>query len=281
MTTRQPFVAMLLLGVAFFATSCFFFTSKKEGRALRADVDHLNDRMAQMESELDEERQHLTDMIDRARTDVEKLEETLNRATRILARNNADFGADMEKVKDRLREIDGSFAEIQYDITSTGKALEAAQKRIDGYARAAGVDLPVETSQIPDSPTDHLKAIRDAYSAQRYGEARSLSKVFLGRHSDHRDADDVQLIIAKSYIDQRRWAKALGVLRQFTDKFPKSDLTPEVLYHMARSFFALGDCTDARIIVDAIKSRYRRNPFAKKAQALGNEMRKNKSLCTS
>ncbi len=272
---------IIVLVSALALSGCFWFTPKKEGEALRQDIQRLDDRLTKTEAELEQERTHLTEMIERARKDVVKLEETLTRATRVLARNSADFGAEMESVNAKLREVDGSLAEVRHELEISGKNLERTNKRVNDFALAAGIDMPVDQEKIPAKPEAHLEMIKDSLAAGRYGEARSLGNAFLKSHPKHNGADDAQLLIAKSYLQQKRWAKALGALRRFTDKYPKSDLTPEVLYEMARSFFSLGDCTDARILVDAITTRHKKSPFAEKASALSEQMKKNKSRCTS
>ena len=91
----------------------------------------------------------------------------------------------------------------------------------------------------------------------------------------------MQFLIARSFIEQKRWAKALGALRQFTDVYPKSELNPEVLYEMASAFFQLGDCTDARVLVDTIASKHKDSPFAAKASDLLQEINRQKARCSS
>ena len=47
------------------------------------------------------------------------------------------------------------------------------------------------------------------------------------------------------------------------------------------AFFQLGDCTDARVLVDTIATKHKESPFAAKAQTLLQEINKQKSRCTS
>ncbi len=256
-------------------------TTKEEGHTLRREIQHLQDRLVKVENEIEQEKAYLSEMIERARTDVEKLEETLNRATRVLARNSADYGADLYTIKDKMRQVDGILAELRHEVETTGNQLESTNKKIVEFAVAAGIDIPVDPSTVPTDAKAHFKMIKLSFSNERYGEVRSLAKIFLKRHSRNVAADDVQLLLAKSYMEQKRWAKALGVLRQFTDRYKKSELTPEVLYQMARSFLYLGDCTDARILVEAVTTRHKRSPFAGKALELSKEIKKSKSRCTS
>ena len=273
--------AALVASVALAQGGCFLWTSREQGQTLERDVQHLSDRVDMLDDQLDEERERLDEMIGRARAEVEKLEATLKRATRVLARNSADFGAEMESAKARLREVDGALAELRHELELLDGRVDESSRKLREFALAAGLDLPVDEDQVPDKPGEHFDAIKAARAAGRAGEVRALGKVFLDRYEDGARADDVQLLIAHSYLDQKRYAKALGALRRFADLYPKSEHTPEVLYEMANAFFALGDCTDARILVDAITSRHAKSPFAEKARKLGERMRTEKSKCTS
>jgi TolA-binding protein len=272
---------LLLCWMTTLQAGCFWFTPKEEGEMLRKEVDYLSDRVQQMENEQAEKQAHLTEMISRAHAEVVKLEETLNKATRILSRNSADFGADMETVKEKLRSIDGVLAEIRHEVELTGKQAELTDKKVHDFALAAGLDLPVDGSSVPKDPEQHLNMIRSAFDGERYGECRALGSLFLERHPSYKSADVAQLYIARSYLAQKRWAKALGALRTFTDKYPRSVNTPEALYEMARSFYSLGDCTDARILLDALMTRHKNSEYADKAKKLRELMKQNKAHCTS
>ncbi len=263
------------------SSGCFWFTSKKKGEELNKEMQHLESRVTQVENEQQEKLAYLTGMIDRARGEVDKLEDTLTKATRVLARNSADFGADMEVMKEHLREIDGTLAEVRHDMDQTMKQIEATNKKVLDVAAAAGLDIPVDEAEVPTDPDAHFKLIVDSFNAGKHGEVRSLAELFLKRYPKHKSADEAQLYIARSYMAQKRWSKALGPLRTFTDRYPNSPRTPEALYSMAECFFNMGDCTDARILVEAVTTRHKNSEFAGKARALGETMRKNKSQCTS
>jgi TolA-binding protein len=187
----------------------------------------------------------------------------------------------MESMKTKLRELDGSLAEIRHDLDQFGKSVDSTNRRVNEFAIAAGIDLPIDESKVPSNPKDHFGAIETAFAEGRYSETRALGKVFAQRHGRRGEADNVQLLIAKSYSRQKRWAKSLGVLHRFSDNYPKSDLQPEALYEMANAFYHLGGCTDARILIDTIISRYKRSEFANKARELIKLIKKNKSRCTS
>lgn len=268
-----------LLLCALCSTSCLAL--KRDVDAVRADLTRLGDRVTMAESETEVARTELTKMVGKARAQVEQLEETLTRATRVLARNSADFGAEMESIKEHLRKMDGQLAELGHAAEQSDAKLDATTKKIADFAAAAGLDVPVDADKIPADRASHLSAIKDALASGRHGEVRSLGLTFLERYPKDKNADSVQIFMAQSYIEQKRWAKALGVLGRFTDKYPNSAFTAEALYEMAHCFFELGDCTDARNLVEAVQARYAKSPFAAKAKSLGDQMKKEKSRCTS
>jgi len=257
------------------------FTSKKEGDALKQEVRGLQGRMDTLDETFEQDRQQLLDMIERARAEMANLEETLKTATRVLARNSADFGAEMESLKERWREVDGLLAELQHSVDEVNKDLELSQKQVREFALAAGVDLPVDPSTVPAEAAAHWRAIDNSFAQSRFGECRSLAKLFLQRHAKNKRAPDVQLIIAKSHVEQNRYAKALGELRRFADKYPKNGLIPEVYYLTAKSFYMLGDCTDARLLIEAVTTRHKSSKFAAKAKTLLIQIKGPKSRCTS
>ena len=270
---------MLVAGLL--STSCGLITTQKEGDALRRDVIDMQARLESLEKAASQNREQLMELIERARTEMENLQITLRKATAVLARNSADFGAEMETVEDRIRVLEGTLAELDHKVGETDKKMDATNRKVYGFAMAAGLDLPVDESKIPKGESAHFKEINKSYDALRYGEARSLCKIFFERYRGSKRADDVQLMVAQSYMAQKRWAKSLGALKQFTDTYPKSDLTAEVYFSTARAFFMLGDCTDARLLCEAITSKFPRSPFAKKASALVGEMNVKKARCTS
>jgi TolA-binding protein len=271
--------AASLLALGLCQGGCILWTSRDDGETLKIQAKALEDRLAKIEGDSAAERARLTEMIETARAQITELEETLSKATRVLARNSADFGAEMEALKDQIS--DGAVAELQHGLETVTAQAEETNRKIVDFALAAGLDLPVDASKVPEKPKDHFDAIKASFDAGRFGEARELAKIYLQRYPKDEAADDVQFLVAKSFVAQKRWAKALGALRQFTDTYPKSDLNPEVLYEMASAFFQLGDCTDARILVDSIGTKHKDSPFAAKAQTLLQEINKQKSRCTS
>lgn len=248
---------------------------------MKQDVDHLADRLDKLEHDADKGRKELASMIERAQKQVRDMEDTLSKATRVLARNSADFGAEMEEVKNELASSRGAGAEIQNELELLKADLEKSNKKIIDVALAAGLDLPVDEDSVPKTESEHFDKIKSSFSKERYGESRSLAILYQDRYPKGKDLDEVQLIVGKSYILQKKYSKALGALRRFVDLFPKSKHNAEALYEMGNAFFMLGDCTDANVLADTVISRYASSPFAEKSKKLKEEMVERQARCTS
>ena len=88
---RQRFPSLTLLvaaAAATGATGCFWVTTKSEGKALRHDIDGLDNRVAAKETEIGGK--------------VTELQSTLDEAAKVLKRNSADLGADVERIDDEF-----------------------------------------------------------------------------------------------------------------------------------------------------------------------------------
>jgi TolA-binding protein len=278
---RKTILKLFFIVSLFLFNGCFLWTTRDDGELLKQEVQHLKDRVTKLEDDTGKNQKKLSEMIDHAQQEVKSLEETLTKATRVLARNSADFGAEMETVKDQIMKFEGGISEIKHDLSQMQKNIDKTQKKINEFALAAGLDLPIDESAVPKTAKEHFNAINRSMSAGRYGEVRSLARLYLKRYPKDRRCDMVQLAIGRSYINQRRYSKALGALRLFTDKYPKSRHMAEALYEMANAFFKLGVCTDAKILIDTILKRYKSSPFAKKAAILKQTIDSSKSRCTS
>ncbi len=266
---------------AFLANGCFLWTTRNDGEDMKQQVQLLNDRLAKIEADARQGQEELQEMIARAQTQVTNMEEALSRATMVLARNSADFGAELEEAKTELNRAEGTMAELTHSMEALTRKVEESSRRINEFALAAGLDLPVDESTVPPEARDHMQMMKDSLSAGRYGEMRSLAKLYQDRYPRAKDLDEVQLMIGRSHIAQKQYAKALGALRRFVDLFPKSPQMPEVLYEMANAFFMLGDCTDARILVDTLETRHAGTPAASKAVKLKEIMTTQPAKCTS
>src|ERR1700733_16035215 len=83
---RLPLLsAASLLCSALSATGCFWVTTKSEGESLRKDLTLVQGRLDAKEKTLDDQ--------------IAQLQKVLEDATKVLKRNSADIGADVEALR--------------------------------------------------------------------------------------------------------------------------------------------------------------------------------------
>ena len=110
--------------------------------------------------------------------------------------------------------------------------------------------------------------MRQAFEAREMSQARALARAFVTRHRDDARADDAQFLIGQSYLLEDRPATALGELRRVISDFGSGDQVPHALLAMARAFYRLHACDDARSALDTLLRGFARSPVAPDARAL-------------
>jgi TolA-binding protein len=252
---------------------CFWTTTKSEGQALRRDVTTLQGRVDTKEKELD--------------TQIAQLQQVLDEATKVLKRNSADIGADVEKLSSDIRTANGLVSAINNGINELKVAFEKYRKdndaRLDGLEQRLG-QLESGKPSANSGPDDLWKLGTQAYEAARYNDAIDIYKRLTQTFPTHTRADDAQYFRGQAYTNLKEWDNAIATYQQLMQKYPDSDLSDDGLYFAALAAQQLKNCTEARTYLGLIKSKYPKSNVTKQATALDAQIKKdlkNKSKCTS
>jgi TolA-binding protein len=260
---RVACVAIVL--TASTAAGCSWTTTKSEGRALRRDVVALERRVATKEDGLDAQ--------------VATLKRVVDEATRVLARNSANLGADLQAVQTDMRQMRGLLSALQASVEDLrGKhaaRLDAIEKRL----------LAVEQKgAAPSGPAELWRLAKDAWEVGRYDEVRELYERLLAQYPGDDRADDAQYFRGEAYFAQRNWLPAIREYRRLIDKHPESPLADDALFRAAEAAAQLKSCAEARTYLGLLKQRYRDSTLRNKADAMDRDLRasaKAKGRCTS
>src|SRR4051812_167743 len=117
----------VLLAAALGQAGCFWTTTKAEGQAMRTDITALQGRMDTKEKALDDQ--------------VKQLQAVLDEATKVLKRNSADLGADVDTLRTDIRQANGLVTAINNSINElkigfdkfrndTGSRLDSLEARV-------------------------------------------------------------------------------------------------------------------------------------------------------
>jgi tol-pal system protein YbgF len=254
-------------------TGCFWTTTKAEGESMRRDITQLQGQMSSKQQELNSE--------------IAQLKSVLDDATKLLKRNSADLGADVDGLRADIRTANGLVTAVNNSVNEMKTAFDKYRKdndaRIDGLEqRVAQIESGKPSAN--SSPDDLWRLGTQAFDAARYNDAVDIYKRLVQTYPTHSRADDAQYFKGQSYTNLKDWDKAIGAYQQLVEKYPDSDLADDGLYFAALAAQQLKNCTEARTYLGLITSKYPKSNVAKQAKSLDAQVKKdlrNKSKCSS
>lgn len=259
--------ALALLG------GCFWATTKSEGQALRKDVDDLQAKVNTKEQSLDEQ--------------ISQLKKVLDDSAKLLKRNSADLGLEVEQLRADVRTANGLVTTASTQLTDLKAAFDAYKKQQDARLDALEQRLAVLESNKPSptsSPDDLWRLGSAAFEAAKYNDAIDIFRRLTQGFPSHERADDALYFRGQAYTNLKDWEKAIGVYQQLVDKYPDGSFTDDGLYFAALAAQQLKQCTEARTYLGIIKTKYPKSNVSKQAADLDAAIKKdakNKSKCAA
>lgn len=266
---RSAIVGLLLAS----APGCFWVTTKSEGDTLRKNVKDLDARVSTKEQQFDSK--------------VGELQKVLDDATRLLKRNSADLGADVDQLRNDVRIANGLVSAINNQMAEMKAALEAQKKDSDARlaaleARLGGIESGKPTAT---STADELwKLGSTAFEAQRFNESLDLFKRLLATYPTSDRADDAQYFRGQSYTNLKDWDSAIREYQRLYEKYPDSPLADDGLYFAALAAETLKNCSEARTYLGLIKQKFPKSNVSKISDDADKRIKgalKNKAKCSS
>ncbi len=226
--------------------------------------------ISQMQTDIASNQKRLDSLEEDLEVKRKALEEALAEASRVLRRNSADQGLQIEKIQQRLATMEGEIAELRHESSGTSKAqaeqrLEL-QRRLSEVARAAGMDVPIDSAEIPKSKSAHWDALTKAYRVNKYSYTRGLARAFVERYPKDEHADNAQYMIGSSYLKQSQAAAALGEFQKVLSTYRRSDALDKTLYDMSKAFLDVRSCNDASTALKALLKNHKRSKLVPEAK---------------
>jgi TolA-binding protein len=260
-----------LLLLVSLSSGCFWATTKSEGESLRRDVVDLQSRVGAKEKALDDQ--------------INQLKTVLDDATKVLKRNSADLGADVDQLRSDVRAASGLVAGVNNAINELRTAFDAYRKSTEEKLANLETRLAQVESGKPSaasSPDDLWRLGSTAFEAGRYNDAIDIFKRLQTSYPTNERADDAIYFKGQSYTNLKDWEKAIGSYQQLAEKFPDSTLTDDGYYFAAQAAQSLKQCGEARAYLDIIKKKHAKSNVIKQATELDNQLKKdakNKAKC--
>jgi tol-pal system protein YbgF len=267
MKTRALFAVVALLA------ACPACMTTSEGDKLRAELHDLKARMDKRETETSDK--------------VDKLDQAIAEATKILGRGSADVGAQVVELQQKMGELTGPLEEAKHISEELKKSFDDYRAAVS--ARMAEIEAKINAAPVrPPGPPDDKNALFDgAYKKlgdKDYAGARSWFASFLQKFPDDDRADNAQFWIAESYFNERDFARAIGEYQKVIDRFPKGDTADDAFFKNGLSAAEMKWCSDAKAYLEALIKRFPTSPLVGDAKAKVKELdkaSKDKKKCTS
>lgn len=255
-------------------SGCFWVTTKHEGKQIKRNVDDIDTRLQKQEQSVG--------------TKVVELEEVLEKATKLLTRNSADLGAEVDGLEREAARLTGLVAQAS-ELTAELKAADIRQRKINGdrfddlERRLAALEEKV--NRIPAKTAAALyQEGKTAFDARNYKEAYEAFKMLVVKYGNDKLADDAQYYRGEALYLGKSYQLSLGEYQKVFEKYPKSTWAPRALFRAGEAATKLKWCTDARAYYGLLRQKYPRDRLVKKAKAADAKLRKNarnKSRCQS
>lgn len=255
------------LVVALAGAGCTAVTTKHEGELMRHDIDGLKLRLDAKEKAFDDK--------------IAELQATLDEAAKVLKRNSADLGADVDKLRDDIRNATGLVTQVQTQLADMQKQT-AKIDAIDG--RVAALESKAPNPNNPTTPEDMWNLGKTAFEAQRWDEARDLFKKLVTNYPTHVRAGEAQYFRAEAIAKKGDVDTAIGEFVKMLDKYPDHQLTDDALFRAGELSYGQKNCTEARAYLSTLKQKFPKSNLIKQSETKDKEIKgalKNKSKCSS
>lgn len=271
MVSINKFGWLLVIGMALQSSACFWVTTKHEGETLRRDLNRVDEIVEKQEESLG--------------TSVGKLKKTLDEASKLLARNSADLGAQFDELEQESARLTGLVMEAKRYTDEVYTQSQRFEKRIEDLeARLAELEGKAVTPTQAKGPDLLYAEGMKAYKANNYGKAREIFRKLVIKYPGHGRADDAQYHRGEAYYVQKDYKSAVQEYQAVFDKFQNSPLADDALFRAGEAAEKLKWCTDARAYFGLLRQRYPKSSMVKKAKkhdATLKKNAKNRKFCQS
>lgn len=242
-----------------------------EGEKLKKELAELKFKLSQSQKDSEESQR--------------KLQKVMERATGMLNRNNADVGAQVERLEATVRKHSGELETTTKTLNDLNKSFSDFRAKVDVKLEQLASGAPSQKqAAVPEDKEKLYAAIRAQVSNGQQAEARRLIRHFVSRFPNDSRIPKILLILGDSYYGEGKFAKAIQEYRTIFERHKKSAEYATALYKIGMSFYQLKFCSDARGFLGELVKKHRRHSkvkSAKKVLKLIKRYRKNRSFCSS
>lgn len=249
--------ATLLLTLLILGSAC---TPIWTGNKMQKDIEQLRSEQDELTESLRLKEAELTKMISGARADVDELNRIIKDATELLARNSADFGAEMEIMRQELQTIRGETEQVAFKLQKVEQDLQIFKEDVDlRFADGGGAGLPDDANEL-------FKVSAEKVSSGDTRVARKGFEKFIKKFPKDRRVDEAVFWLGETYFKESRFPSAIFEYQKILKNYPKSDRMDDATFRIGESFASLKKCNEAKVFFETVVKDFKQSKFRSSAQ---------------
>ncbi len=264
---RKTYITSALVLLVASLAACGY--PKPEGEALRKEVDALKKELATNREQAKKERA--------------KLQKVMEQVTSLLTRNNADVGAQVERMDSKLAKMTGQMETAVEKVNKFQTKFDAFKAKVDVKLEGlSGQTAGNKNAPVPTDKDQLFKLAQSKFAASDHQEARRLLRHFMERFPSDARLHKAQLTLGDSYFAEQKFAPAIVEYKKIIEQHKKSASVPDALFKIGMSFYQLKFCADAALFFRELRKNHKRHPQikrAKKVLKLIKRYRRNRNVC--
>jgi TolA-binding protein len=216
---------------------------------------------------------------------VKALDESIDKATKMLARNSADLGTQVDTFSQEMASYAGRLETLQRtldaartDVQSLKTQNADLQGRLESIERQLGIK-PGVPGAPPVAPTVDKGVLFDGAVAKmqagQVADARKELRVYVQAFPQDEKADDAQFFVAQTFQKEKNYENAIAEYQRLVDVYAKSDLVDDAFLQAGLAALDGKMCLEAGAYLGELIRRFPTSPLAKQAKTKLDYVKKN------
>ena len=254
----KALIGCLALG-ALFGAGAGCWVKKKTGTRMQADIVALQTEFEVIRKAHATEKAALAARLSEADKRVAELNLVIGEYRRVTGRNAADFGVEIEQVKQHVTEMRGQVEVNEHRLgviekrlriihdDLSGQRMEVQQREEARLAAEAEVAKKAEAERAkklpdivrPEKKEDFYKLAYGLVESGQTRAARILFEEFLEKWPKDDYSDNALYWIGESYYAEKNYRKAALTFQRVRKDFKRGDKAPDSLLKLGYCFYAM------------------------------------------
>ncbi|MDP7040391.1 MAG: tetratricopeptide repeat protein [Myxococcota bacterium] len=272
------FKILSVMTAASLASACW--VPLEQGNQLERDMGELRAQLLQTRKALDYQQAELSEQMERADTQIERVAGTLEDLNRAARMTDADFGVQLQRLITEVQELRGKVELAEYTIESLNQTLHGEGgliARVEAFekdGKSSSRSAKTRTTRAPQrasSPTKIKELLEQGLvlgNEAKYDQARGIYRAILKKEPKKKGVSDLAYFqLGELYFQQGRYHSALQEYIKVVEKFGSGTYADDAYYKIAMCSLSVGNLEDAQIFFNELVQNHKKSPLYKQAVA--------------